>query len=159
MDMAQPKGVEAKEVVIDGEGAILGRMASLIAKLLLEGHRVVVVNAEKVAVSGDPSRLIKFYRDTVLGVRSHYSHKWRPKRPRSPQRLVRKAVHGMLPKNKKGEDALSRLRVFVGMPKEYAGKASKLPEEFTVAKLTKAKYATLGEIARQLGWKVGASAA
>jgi len=157
--MAQPKGVEAKEVVIDGEGAILGRMASLIAKLLLEGHRVVVVNAEKVAVSGDPSRLIKFYRDTVLGVRSHYSHKWRPKRPRSPQRLVIKAVHGMLPKNKKGEGALSRLRVFVGMPKEYAGKASKLPEEFTVAKLTKAKYATLGEIARQLGWKVGASAA
>ncbi|MCG2881866.1 MAG: 50S ribosomal protein L13 [Acidilobus sp.] len=157
--MAQLKGVEAKEVVIDGEGAILGRMASLIAKLLLEGHRVVVVNAEKVAVSGDPSRLIKFYRDTVLGVRSHYSHKWRPKRPRSPQRLVIKAVHGMLPKNKKGEDALSRLRVFVGMPKEYAEKASKLPEEFTVAKLTKAKYATLGEIARQLGWKVGASAA
>ncbi|MFP3081281.1 MAG: uL13 family ribosomal protein, partial [Acidilobus sp.] len=68
MDMAQPKGVEAKEVVIDGEGAILGRMASLIAKLLLEGHRVVVVNAEKVAVSGDPRRLVKFYRDTVLGV-------------------------------------------------------------------------------------------
>jgi len=159
MDMAQPKGVEAKEVVIDGEGAILGRMASLIAKMLLEGHRVVVVNAEKVAVSGDPRRLVKFYRDTVLGVRSHYSHKWRPKRPRSPQRLVIKAVHGMLPKDKGGEDALSRLRVFVGMPKEYAGKASKLPEGFTVAKLTKAKYATLGEIARQLGWKVGASAA
>ncbi|PVU71546.1 hypothetical protein DDW07_03250 [Acidilobus sp. SCGC AC-742_E15] len=65
----------------------------------------------------------------------------------------------MLPKDKRGEGALSRLRVFVGTPKEYAGKASKLPEGFTAAKLTKAKYATLGEIARQLGWKVGASAA
>ncbi|MGC9210110.1 MAG: 50S ribosomal protein L13 [Acidilobus sp.] len=153
--MSQLKQAAENYLIIDGEGAILGRMASFIAKRLLAGQRIVVVNAEKVAVSGDPTRLIQFYKDTVLGVRSHYSHKWRPKRPRSPQQLVRRAVRGMLPKTPKGERALKGLRVYVGVPKEFAGKAVKLPEEMTVVKLRRAKYATLGEIARQLGWKGG----
>ncbi|MGC9071903.1 MAG: 50S ribosomal protein L13 [Acidilobus sp.] len=153
--MPEAEQVTGKRLVINGEGAILGRMASYIAKKLLEGYKVTVVNVEKVAVSGDPIRLVQFYRDTVLGVKSHFSQRWRPKRPRSPQQLVRGTVRGMLPKGPKGERALSGLRVYVGAPKEYAGKATKLPEEMSVAKLTKAKYATLGEIARQLGWKNG----
>ena len=153
--MSQTGQAEEGLLVIDGEGAILGRLASFVAKRLLEGKRVVVVNADKVAVSGDPTRLIQFYKDTVLGVRSHFSVKWRPKRPRSPQQLVRRAVRGMLPKNQRGLKAFSGLRVYVGVPKEFSGKAVRLPEDMTVQKLTKAKYATLAEIARQLGWKGG----
>ncbi len=153
--MAQTGQAEEGMLVIDGEGAILGRLASLAAKRLLEGHRVIIVNADKVAVSGEPTRLMQFYRDTVLGVRNHFSAKWRPKRPRSPQQLVRRAVRGMLPRAPKGLRALSGLRVYVGVPKGFSGKAVKLPEEMTVQKLTKAKYATLAEIARQLGWKGG----
>ncbi len=154
--MSQAQQAAEGLLVIDGEGAILGRLASYVAKRLLEGRRVVVVNADKVAVSGDPTRLVQFYRDTVLGVRSHFSQKWRPKRPRSPQQLLRRTVRGMLPKTPKGERALSGLRVYVGVPKEFSGKAVRIPEDMTVQKLTKAKYATLAEIARQLGWKRGA---
>lgn len=153
--MSQTGQAEEGLLVIDGEGAILGRLASFVAKRLLEGRKVVVVNADKVAVSGDPTRLIQFYKDTVLGVRSHFSVRWRPKRPRSPQQLVRRAVRGMLPKNQRGLKAFSALRVYVGVPKEFSGKAVRLPEDMTVQKLTKAKYATLAEIARQLGWKGG----
>jgi len=113
---------EARDlVVIDGSGLILGRLASRVAKMLLEGKRVVVVNVEKVVVSGDPVMVVQAYKRTVLGVKSHYSHKWRPKRPRSPVRLFKAAVKGMLPKhNKRGREALKRLRVYIGVPEEYA---------------------------------------
>ncbi|WP_148217163.1 50S ribosomal protein L13 [Acidilobus saccharovorans] len=142
-----------EELIIDGSGAILGRLATYVAKQLLSGKRVTIVNADKVAVSGDPVRLVYFYRRTILGVKVHLSEKWRPKRARSPQMLVRKAVRGMLPKNDKGKEAYSRLRVYVGVPKELAGKnTTKLPSNMTVEKLTKSKYATLADIARQLGW-------
>ena len=142
-----------EELVIDGSGAILGRLASYVAKQLLSGKSVIIVNADKVAVSGNPTRLVQFYRSTVLSVKSHLSEKWRPKRARNPQLLVRKAVKGMLPKNDKGRETLSRLKVFVGVPKWLSNKApQKLPDIMTVEKLTKSKYATLAEIARQLGW-------
>mgnify|MGYP001772699952 FL=1 len=154
--MSQQAAREA-ELVINGEGAILGRLASYAAKLLLEGKRVAIVNAEKVAVSGDPVRVKQYYKQLILSVRSHYSEKWRPKRARSPQRLVRKAIKGMLPKNQRGVEALRRLRVFVGVPKEYQGKQLlTLPENMTVKKLTRTKYVTLGDIARELGWRGGA---
>ena len=145
------------ELVINGEGAILGRLASYVAKRLLEGKKVVIVNAEKIAVSGDPVRVKQYYKQLILSVRSHYSDKWRPKRARSPQRLVRKAIKGMLPKNNRGAEALRRLRVFVGVPKEYQGRQLlTLPEDMTVKKLTRTKYVTLGEIAKELGWRGGA---
>ena len=143
-----------EEVVIDGSNAILGRLASHVAKLLLEGKKVVVLNSEKIAVSGDPTKLIQFYKDTVLNVKTHFSHKWRPKRARSPNRLFKKTVSGMLPKNnRKGEDALKRLIVYVGVPKEYKNKeAIKIPE-VSIEKLG-GKYTTLQVIAENMGWKV-----
>lgn len=154
--MSQQAAKEA-ELVINGEGAILGRLASYVARLLSDGKRVVVVNAEKVAVSGDPASVKQHYKRLILSVRSHYSEKWRPKRARAPQRLVRKAVKGMLPKGPRGPDALRRLRVFAGVPKEYQGRRqTPLPDNMTVKKLTRTKYVTLGEIARELGWRGGA---
>ncbi|MCE4599363.1 MAG: uL13 family ribosomal protein, partial [Desulfurococcales archaeon] len=78
---------EERELVVDGSGMILGRLASIVAKKLLEGYRIHVVNAEKIVVSGDPVKLKQFYKRTILGVKSHYSHRLRPKRPRSPTRL------------------------------------------------------------------------
>ncbi|MEM4593785.1 MAG: uL13 family ribosomal protein, partial [Zestosphaera sp.] len=52
--------VEARrEIVIDAEGAILGRLASRIAQLLKEGYEVYVVNAEKAVVSGEKQRVIE----------------------------------------------------------------------------------------------------
>ncbi|MDP8002961.1 MAG: 50S ribosomal protein L13 [Caldisphaera sp.] len=143
-----------EEIVIDGSNTILGRLASNVAKILLEGKRVVVINSEKIVVSGEPSKLIQFYKDTILNVKSHYSHKWRPKRARSPTRLFKKTVAGMLPKNnKKGEDALKRLTVFVGIPNKYKNKQAIKLQEISADKLGR-KYTTLNVIAEQLGWKV-----
>ena len=141
------------EVVVDGSGQILGRLASIVAKKLLQGERVVVVNAEKIVVSGDPVKLKKFYKDTVLGVKSHYSHRLRPKRPRSPVRLFKAAVKGMLPKNnKRGREALSRLRVYIGVPEEYQGREMVRFKEADASRLSRG-YIELGVIAKELGWR------
>lgn len=142
-----------EEVVIDGAGHIMGRLASRVAKMLLEGKRVVVVNAEKIILSGDPVMVVQSYKRTVLGVKSHYSHKWRPKRPRSPQRLFKKSVWGMLPKhNKRGREALKRLRVYVGVPEEYRGREMIRLPEAEASRLSRS-YVELGVVARELGWR------
>ncbi|MCE4623150.1 MAG: 50S ribosomal protein L13 [Caldisphaeraceae archaeon] len=145
---------QSDQIIIDGSDVILGRLASRVAKMLLEGKKVVVINSEKIVVSGEPKKLVQFYKNTILGVRTHYSHKWRPKRPRSPTRLFKRTVRGMLPKNKKkGEEALKRLRVYIGTPKEYVNKESIKPAGITSDKLGR-KFTTLGIISEQLGWKV-----
>ncbi len=144
---------EGKKLVVDGSGQILGRLASIVAKKLLEGETVVVVNAEKIVVSGDPVRLKQFYKNTVLGVKSHYSHRLRPKRPRSPVRLFKAAVKGMLPKeNKRGREALKRLKVYIGVPEEYA-EAEKVRFKDADASRLARSYIELGEIAKELGWR------
>jgi large subunit ribosomal protein L13 len=147
------EGGVKREIVVDGSGQVLGRLASIVAKLLLLGWKVHVVNAEKIVLSGDPKMVVQAYKRTVLGVRSHYSHKWRPKRPRSPQRLVKYAVRGMLPKhNRKGREALSRLRVYVGVPKELRGaEMVKFPE--ADASRLGGSYVELGRVAYELGWR------
>ncbi len=142
------------QLVVDGTGAILGRLATFVAKQLLAGKRVVIVNAEKVAVSGDPVAVKQSYKRLILSVRSHLSEKWRPKRARSPQRLIRKAIKGMLPNNYRGLEALRRLRIYVGVPEEFRKtQLITVPTSMTIEKLVKTKYVTLGEIARELGWR------
>ncbi|MCX8195961.1 MAG: 50S ribosomal protein L13 [Acidilobaceae archaeon] len=144
----------SKEIYVDGEGMILGRLASRVAKLLLQGNRVYVVNVEKVVVSGKRSSLIYYYKRTILNVRSHLSHRWRPKRPRSPVRLFKAAVWGMLPKNNKGVRALKALRAYVGVPEELKGKEFVKFEEASGERLSR-KPVQLAVIAKELGWRGG----
>lgn len=143
----------SREIVIDASGQVMGRLASIVAKLLLLGWRVHVVNAEKMVLSGDPTMVVQAYKRTVLGVRSHHSHKWRPKRPRSPQRLFKYAVKGMLPKgNNRGREALSRLRVYVGVPRELEGKPTVRFPDADASRLGRS-FIELGRVAMELGWR------
>lgn len=152
--MARDGGLE-REIVIDGSGMVLGRLASIVAKLLMMGWKVHVVNAEKIVLSGDPNMVINSYKATVLGVRSHFSHKWRPKRPRTPQRLFKHTVRGMLPKNKpKGREALSRLKVYVGVPPHLGTRKLVRVPEADASRLG-STFVELGAVAKQLGWRGG----
>ncbi len=147
------QAVERRELVVDGSGQILGRLASIVAKKLLEGYKVTIVNVEKVVVSGRPSEVVKAYKKTILAVRSHHAHRLRPKRPRSPIRLFKSTVWGMLPKhNKRGREAFKRLKAYIGVPQEYAGKEFVRFKEADASRLGRS-YVELGRIARELGWK------
>lgn len=132
-------------VLIDANRAVLGRAATQIAKLLLGGEQVVVVNAEKAIITGDPRYLQERYR--------HRKEIGQPRKgpfyPSRPDRIFKRAVRGMLPyQQSKGREALKRLRCHIGVPKEYAkAKASKIEGAMTVRT---AKYLTLAQIAEAI---------
>ncbi|MEB3756354.1 MAG: 50S ribosomal protein L13 [Desulfurococcales archaeon] len=141
------------KIVVNGEGHILGRLSSIIAKKLLEGNEVVVVNVEKVVVSGEKRTVVNTYKK-ILGVKVHLSHKWRPKRPRSPIRIFKASVRGMLPKNnKKGREALSRLKAFIGVPEEYKDAEMIVFRDAYKDRLKTNKYVELAVITKEMGWK------
>ena len=142
-----------RELYVDATNQILGRMASIVAKKLLEGYRVYIVNAEKAVLSGDPLMVVKSYLN-LLRVKVHVNpYKWGPRRPRSPIRIVRDAVEGMLPRDRqRGREAARRLKVYIGLPEEFKNKPLTRFPEADAGRLAH-KMITVGEVARAMGWK------
>lgn len=135
-------------IIIDAKGLILGRMASIIAKRLLQGESVIVLNAEKTAISGKRLQIVKEAK-TFLEV----GHPRKgPFHQRRPDRIVRRTIRGMLPRKKpKGMQAFKRLRVYLGAPMEFNGKEIQTILEASAEKL-KSPYITVGELAKEIGW-------
>jgi large subunit ribosomal protein L13 len=132
--------------IVDADGAVLGRLASSLAKRLLMGEEIIIVNAEKAVVSGNPKVTEAFY----LHRRQRGDRKKGPFFPRYPERILRRTVEGMLPENVRGRDAIKRLSVHLGTPAELKGKAEKAAKQ---ASELHAKYETLGDVGKALGAK------
>jgi len=135
-------------IIIDAKGLILGRMASIIAKRLLQGESIIVVNAEKAAISGKRLQIVKEAK-TFLEV----GHPRKgPFHQRRPDRIVRRTIRGMLPRQKpKGRQAYKRLKVYLGAPMEFEDKEIQTILEASAEKL-KSPYITVGELAKEIGW-------
>ena len=135
-------------IIIDAKGLILGRMASIIAKRLLQGESVIVLNAEKTAISGKRLQIVKEAK-TFLEV----GHPRKgPYHPRRPDKIVRRTIRGMLPRKKpKGKQAYKRLKVYLGTPTEFTDKEIQTILEASAEKL-KSPYITVGELAKEIGW-------
>ena len=134
--------------IYDAKDKILGRMSTKIAKDLLRGETVIVINAEKAVLAGDPTFTFKHYLQRIQRgdpTRGPYF-------PKTPQGIVRRAIRGMLPyKKEKGKTAFKRLKVFVGIPDEYKDKEYIQVKE-DVNKL-RCKHITIGELSIKLGAK------
>ena len=137
--------------LINAEGLILGRMASKIAKKLLNGEEVIIVNAEKSVLSGKKKSKVaeaKQFLEVGAPERGPFHY-------RRPDRIMRKTVRGMLPfKQPKGKTAYKKLKVFMGVPEDL--KDQKM-ETLTEAQATKLKgpHFTLAELAKEVGWNQG----
>jgi len=139
----------SKKTVIDGEGLILGRLSSMVAKRLLAGEQIELVNAEKIVVSGAKKMIIEREKE-FLGVGGHEKG---PVHYRQPHRIVRKTIRGMLPHRKAhGREAFRRLKVHIGVPEEFEA-AEKETIEKIHARILSKRYVTIGEIAENIGWK------
>ena len=137
--MANPDKIERKWYVVDAEGATLGRLASEIAKVLRgknkpeytphidTGDYVIVVNAEKVKVTGKKLQQKIYYNhsDYVGGMRETTLAELLAK---EPEKVIELAVKGMLPKGPMGRDMIKKLHVYAGP--EHANQAQK-PEVLT----------------------------
>ena len=122
---AKPAEVKRDWYVVDASGKTLGRLASEIAYRLRGKHKpeftphvdtgdyIVVVNAEKVAVTGRKVRDKMYHRHTgyIGGLKSLTFEKLREK---APERIIEIAVRGMMPRNPLGRQMLSKLKVYAG---------------------------------------------
>lgn len=122
--------------VIDADGWILGRLASMVAKRLLRSEEIIIVNAEKAVITGSKEDLIGKYMER----RERGSKEKGPFYPKRADKILKRAIRGMLPyKKNRGRDALSRLKVYIGIPAELENKEM---EKSTVVK----RGSKLGEI-------------
>jgi len=136
--------------VIDGGGLILGRLASTVAKRLLteQETEIVIVNAERVVISGNKEKLFKEYKKR----RDRGSREKGPFYPKVPDLIVKRTIRGMLPyKHAKGREALSRLKVYLGIPEEYRTVECNKVEAAGAERLSRV-YVTVGEVSEKLGW-------
>lgn len=126
--------------IIDGKNAVLGRLASHTAKKLLAGDEVTIINAENIIVTGRANEIkSKYLKFKGIGSPQHG-----PFFPRQPSMIVRRAIRGMLPKEKKGRVALKKLKVYAG--------SNGLKGESVGKKPIKTNYITIGEVSKTLGW-------
>ena len=144
-------------VVIDGKDHMMGRLASITAKHLLEGQDIVIVRCEDLCISGSLGRN-KLLHSHYLRKRCLVNPKKGPFHFRAPSKIFHKAVRGMVPRfTKRGEQALSRLTVVEGIPPKYqVVKKLIVPEAYRQLRLKpNRKYCTVGQLANTVGWKYG----
>ena len=140
------------KINMDADNAILGRMCSEVAKYLLEGYEVNIVNCEKAIISGRKQSVLNEYRD-MQKKHTHTNPRRGPFHPKKPDRLVRRTVRGMLPwKKPKGRQAYHRLLTYIGVPEELSKSEIIKPKFADASKLTNKKI-TVGELCQEFGWQ------
>lgn len=134
--------------IIDASGATLGRLSTNVAKRLLNGEEVAIVNTEKVIISGKKSAIKNRYKQK----REVGTYRKGPFFPRTPERIVKRTVRGMIPyQTPHGRAAFKRLKCYVGIPKEFEGKKT---ESIKEAEKQPVDFVTIEELSRYLGAKV-----
>ncbi len=129
------------------ENQILGRLCSVIAKNLLKGEKVTVVNCEKSVISGNSKLLEKTYLEKLK--RGDVYHG--PFFPKYPDAIFRRTVRGMLPWHKtSGRNAFKSLKVYIGIPEEFKNKKMEKLEKFDASRL-RTKFISLGHISLSMG--------
>ncbi len=127
----KPADISQEWLVVDATDVPLGRLASAVAQLLRGKHKptfaphvdggdyVVVVNAEKIAISGNKAIDKMYYRHSGFpgGLREL---NFTQMRERYPERIIQAAVKGMTPKNRLGRQIMSKLRVYAGPDHPHA---------------------------------------
>jgi len=147
--------LSSQVVVIDGRGHLLGRLASIVAKQLLQGQHVVIVRAEGIVISGGIVRARQRY-DYFKRLRMNTKPSHGPFHYAAPARMLWRTVRGMLPyKTTRGACAFERFKAYEGIPPPYDKvKRAVVPEALKVLRLAAGhKYCVLGDLSHQVGWK------
>ena len=132
------------KIIIDGNGAIFGRICSFTAKKALEGNEVIIVNSEKTIMTGNKKDTIAKY--SSIRKKGGHSQKG-PKLSNVPHRILKRAIRGMLPDHRKGQgkETLKRIKCYDGMPEEF--KEEKMMKVNAPKKL---KFMELKELASKI---------
>jgi large subunit ribosomal protein L13 len=139
---ATPKDIEKKWILIDADGLVLGRLAAVVATRLRGKHKptytphmdcgdnVIVINADKVALTGRKLTEKKYYHHTGYPGGIKETTPERIFSSKKPEQVVEKAVERMIPRGPLGRAQLRHLRVYAGAEHPHAGQS---PEVLDVA--------------------------
>ncbi len=128
---ARASEIESRWLLVDASGKTLGRLASQIATALKGKHKptftphldggdhVIVINARKVALSGNKARDKRYFRHTMYPGGTRWTS-IETLMEKHPERVVTQAVHGMLPKTKLGRAMIRKLKVYAGADHPHA---------------------------------------
>ncbi len=133
--------------IIDAQGATLGRLCTTVAKDLLNGEEIAIINAEKAVISGKKRKIKEQYKKK----REVGTYRKGPFFPRSPEKIVKRSVRGMIPYQKPhGREAFKRLKCYIGVPEQFEGKK---PEIIENTKQQHVNCITIKELSIYLGAK------
>lgn len=137
-------------IIVDGNNMVFGRVSSKIAKELMKNNPVVLINAEKMLISGDPQAVFERYktkRSLKFKGDPEKSARW----SRVPHMFVKRLIRGMLPwKKPKGKTAYRNLKVYEGVPEEVKGN----PVVYDDCKPKNlSKHITVGELCKRFGYE------
>merc|ERR1711982_97579 len=140
--------------VIDGRGHLMGRLASVVAKNILNGNKVVVVRCEGINQSGN------FYRNKLkvlkfLRLRCNVKPSRGPFHFRAPSKMFWRVVRGMVPhKTERGKDAMKRLQTSrVSHPHTIRRRGWSSPPPSRFSGSSPAGFCSLGRLSHDVGWK------
>jgi large subunit ribosomal protein L13 len=138
-------------MIIDATNLISGRLATEVAKRALLGEKIDIVNSEKAILTGTKTEVFAKFRQKYnrgIPLKGPYVH-------RSPDRLLRRIIRGMLPyKQARGQEAFKRIMCWKGVPEPFKSKKTETIKEANISKLPNLKYTTLGEVSKQIGGKL-----
>jgi len=137
-------------MIIDANNLILGRLASFVAKKLLMGENIDIVNAEKAVIGGKPKNTL-----------AHYEHKRKrgdvfkgPFFYRNPERLMKRTIRGMLPhKQERGRKAFKNIKCYIGVPDMFKDKKIETVESANIKKSRTTDYISIGNLVKLIGFK------
>jgi large subunit ribosomal protein L13 len=104
--------------IIDGKNAVLGRLASYVAKEALKGEEIVILNCDQVIITGNKKNIREEFEEKRRKVGSGQKG---PKHSRSTDKIVKRSIRGMLPNHRlgRGKIAYRKIKCYVGVPKEF----------------------------------------
>ncbi|XP_003384047.1 PREDICTED: 60S ribosomal protein L13a-like [Amphimedon queenslandica] len=144
-----------KVIIVDAKDHLLGRLASIVAKQLLNGQKIVILRCEYINISGSIYRnKVKYLK--FLRLRCNVKPSRGPFHFRAPSKIFWRTVRGMLPhKTERGKAALGRLSVYEGIPPMYIKKKRVVvPQALRILRLKPGrKFCVLGRLSHEVGWK------
>src|SRR3972149_10373548 len=104
--------------IIDGKNAVMGRLASYVAKEALKGEEVVIVNCQDIIITGNRDNILQEFKEKRSRMGSGQTG---PRHSKTSNMIVKRVIRGMLPnfREGRGRDAFKRIKCYVGMPKEF----------------------------------------
>jgi large subunit ribosomal protein L13 len=113
--------------IIDGKNLALGRLSSYVAKELLKGEEIVIINCEEVVITGSKRNIQENYQEKRT---RHGSSRKGPHPSKVSERIVKNTIRGMLPNYRegRGREAFKKVKCYNKVPKEFEGKDLIVPK-------------------------------